>query len=169
MGRLTVPRRVARFFSVVRAKSLSANEVALVRRWLNDDALPLFMRMEAADQRHCLQVFEVLRRDGWEDPDLLSAALLHDCGKGGASLSVWHRVIIDVVGQRSVRLLRWLARRGPRWLAEPLKAGLDHDEIGANAAASAGCSERTVALIRGARGDSLASEAMALRIADGAR
>lgn len=167
-GRLAVPRRVARFFFVLRAEPLDSAEVARLRLWLDEPQLALFLRMQPADQRHCLKVFEVLRRDGWEDRDLLQAALLHDCGKAAARLSVWHRVLIDVGKERLPKALRWLSRRAPRWLAEPLRVGLDHDEIGALAARQAGCSSRTVALIRGARDRSLADQSLALELADGA-
>ena len=170
-NRIVVPRRVRRFFAVLGAKPLGSTEAALLRDWLAEPQLALFRRMELADQRHCLKVFEILRRDGWEDRDLLQAALLHDCGKAEANLSVWHRVLIDVLRWRSPRLLCWLSRRAPRPLAEPLRVGLAHDEIGAAAARRAGCSERAVALVRGARGGrdgSLMSQALALELADGA-
>jgi hypothetical protein len=38
--------------------------------------------MQAADQRHCLDVFERLLQDGAPDAAMLQAALIHDCGKG---------------------------------------------------------------------------------------
>jgi hypothetical protein len=51
--------------------------------------------MQPADQRHCLDVFEALLRSGQQDPAMLQAALIHDCGKGtlsGATVRTWHRV-----------------------------------------------------------------------------
>jgi hypothetical protein len=167
-ARLTLPRRVSRFFFVLRATPLDSAEIARLSEWLDTPQLILFQRMQPADQRHCVQVFEVLRRDGWDDRDLMQAALLHDCGKAVGGLSVWHRVLIDVGNERWPRLLRWLSHRGPRWLREPLVVGLDHDAIGAEAARFAGCSKHTAALIRRSRDRSIAAQALALRLADDA-
>jgi hypothetical protein len=42
----------------------------------------LFHSMERRDQRHGLEVMRRLRFGGETDRELLTAALLHDCGKG---------------------------------------------------------------------------------------
>jgi len=56
---------------------------------------PLFKAMQPADQRHCLDVYQMLRENGEEDVVLLAAALVHDAGKGGEAakeIRTWHRV-----------------------------------------------------------------------------
>jgi hypothetical protein len=56
---------------------------------------PLFETMSERDQRHCLDVYERLRVAGCKDRDVLSAALIHDVGKGslaGTEIRLWHRV-----------------------------------------------------------------------------
>ena len=56
---------------------------------------PLFKAMQPADQRHCLDVYQLLRENGEEDVVALAAALVHDAGKGGEAakeIRTWHRV-----------------------------------------------------------------------------
>jgi hypothetical protein len=51
--------------------------------------------MQAADQRHCLDVYAALVNDGCADEGVLTAALIHDAGKGriaGARFGIAHRV-----------------------------------------------------------------------------
>lgn len=100
--------------------------------------------MHIADRRHGLDVVATLRGDGVDDPDLILAGLLHDAGKGDTG--VWPRVAYSL-GQ---------AYGGWVWavagLAPGVRAALtrlrDHAEVSARLAAGAGCSARTVELIR---------------------
>jgi hypothetical protein len=62
---------------------VSAVERAWIAARLNPAELCLFTRMAGFDQRHCLDVAQVLSRSGQREPALLRAALLHDCGKVG--------------------------------------------------------------------------------------
>lgn len=53
---------------------------------LNEDERTLFRRLNSADQRHALAVYDAAK-DGWpEDEALHIAALLHDVGKGRPGL-----------------------------------------------------------------------------------
>ncbi len=68
----------------------------------------LFFAMTVRDQRHCLDVYHALCREGCRDEDLLLAALLHDVGKGPVRL--WHRVVAYVMLKAaSPRLVDWAA------------------------------------------------------------
>ena len=100
--------------------------------------------MHVADRRHGLDVVATLRRDGAGDHDLLVAGLLHDAGKGDTG--VWPRVAF-ALGQANGPWLPRLATLIPGWRADLDRLAV-HAEASASLAASAGCSPRTVELIR---------------------
>ena len=106
--------------------------------------LAVFAEMHVADQRHGLDVVEALRMGGTRDPEVLLAGLLHDAGKGNAGLLPR---ILHSLGEAG---LGWVAAT-VRWLP-PMRRSLDrlrdHAETSARIAAAAGCSPRTVELIR---------------------
>ncbi len=55
--------------------------------------LALYRRMSKADRAHSLRLLRWLQAHGETDPNLLSAALLHDCGKAASRLAVWQRTL----------------------------------------------------------------------------
>jgi hypothetical protein len=116
--------------------------------YLSMPQLVLFRRMQPSEQTHAFQVFGRLKASGRRDRGLLAAALLHDVGKILYPLSIWERVLI-VLGRRlfprAVR--RWGTGR-PRGLYRPFVVAARHAEWGADLAARAGASPRTVDLIR---------------------
>lgn len=112
--------------------------------WLTPAELALFDAMHVADRRHGLDVVAVLRGDGMTERDVLVAGLLHDCGKGGAGLVM--RVLVSLEQAH----LGWPARIAGTVPAarRTLQRLRDHAELSAGLAGRAGCSERTVELIR---------------------
>lgn len=58
----------------------------------------LFERFSFADQWHSYHVLRTLRDAGYNHPDLLAAALLHDIGKTRYPLNAWDRTVIVVGG-----------------------------------------------------------------------
>lgn len=106
--------------------------------------LAVFRSMHPADQRHGLDVLQSLRSWDADDADLLVAALLHDAGKGPAGLL--SRIVYSLAQAYGAWILR-LARRVPR-LGSALDRLDRHSELSAQLAADAGCSLRTVDLIR---------------------
>jgi hypothetical protein len=113
--------------------------------WLNPAQLNLFDAMPRPDRRHGLDVVAHLRAAGAVDRDLLLAGLLHDCGKG-RNVRLPHRVVWSL-GQRYGAWIWRLCGRLPTFRAG--LAGLrDHSASSAELAARAGCSARTVDLIR---------------------
>ena len=112
--------------------------------WLTPAQLGLFDGMHVADRRHGLDVVATLRSEGVGDGDVLLAGLLHDAGKGRTG--VWPRVAY-ALGQGYGT---WVWRVAG--LYPPMRAALErlrlHAETSAELAAGAGCSARTVELIR---------------------
>jgi hypothetical protein len=135
--------KVRQFRSHVLAR-VGSDERAALADWLTPAQLALFDAMNVADRRHGLDVVATLRRDGADDPDLLVAGLLHDAGKGRTG--VWPRVAY-ALGQRYGPWVWRLAGVLPGWRIA-LARLRDHAETSAALAGAAGCSARTVELIR---------------------
>ena len=138
-------------------------ERAQLARWLTADQLALFDSMHRADRRHGLDVVASLRRQGHDDPALLLAGLLHDCGKA-RWVGVWHRVGWSLgarYGRRARALSAWLPGFGRAY------ANLDeHAARSAQLAFAAGCGELVAELIRQQDERSGSPLAEALRLAD---
>lgn len=126
-----------------------------VERWLSPSALPLFYGMSTADQQHSLRVCRGLRAQGYDEQDLLAAALLHDVGKAQGRVPFWTRPVI-VLGKRLVP--SWLKRsivhphdfvthRLPYW-QRALSYAWWHADVGAELAKQVGLPERAVLYIR---------------------
>jgi len=132
---------------------LSDEEHSQVAEWLPVSALPLFRTMSHADQRHSLRVCQGLLERGCCDRDLLAAALLHDVGKAQGRVPFWTRPAIVLGKLVAPRLLRSLTvypyedKKLPAW-QRSLSNAWWHAEIGANLAATAGLSDKSVLYIR---------------------
>jgi hypothetical protein len=100
--------------------------------------------MHVADRRHGLDVVATLRADGQRDEELLLAGLLHDAGKGDTGL--WPRVAYSL-GQEYGSWIWRVAGVLPGF-GSALSRLREHAEASARLAAAAGCSARTVELIR---------------------
>ena len=123
----------------------------VVGPYLPEQAVGLFQAMPRYDRQHALRVFHVLLDEGHSDPDLLAAALLHDAGKtayASGSVHLWHRVGAVLSNAFWPGLLERLAEDQAGSWREPFYVQLHHAAIGAELARAAGCSERTVDLIR---------------------
>jgi hypothetical protein len=75
---------------------VTRKEVADAQDRLGPGLFPLFAGMQPADQRHCLDVYHLLREQRETEPHILAAALIHDAGKGGEAakhIRTWHRVL----------------------------------------------------------------------------
>ncbi len=126
-----------------------------VQRWLPPSALPLFKSMGVADQQHSLRVCRGLQARGCHEEAMLAAALLHDVGKAQGRVPFWARPAIVVGKLVSPRLLQKVAvnplshegQRAALWRSS-LGYAWWHAEVGAELAAAAGLSERSVLYIR---------------------
>jgi hypothetical protein len=123
---------------------VSARERDAVAGWLRPEELALFDAMHVADRRHGLDVVAALRAAGEHDPEVLVAGLLHDAGKGDAGMVPR---IVHALGQAG---MAWTAGLVGWWpgMRATLQRLHDHAELSAGLAQAAGCTERTVELIR---------------------
>ena len=115
--------------------------------YLSPTQIVLFRRMHPSEQSHAFQVLSRLKEGGQEDPDLLTAALLHDIGKILSPLSLWERVEI-VLGRRFFpRAAKAWSAGQPRGLRHPFVVAEQHPAWGASLAAQTGATAQTVSLI----------------------
>jgi hypothetical protein len=135
--------KVRQFRAHVRARVVPGERVGLATL-LDPSQLALFDSMHVADRRHGLDVVATLRAEGVTETDVLVAGLLHDAGKD--QTGVGPRVVYSL-GQAYGSGIWRLAGivPGVRGDLERLR---DHAETSATLAAAAGCSARTVELIR---------------------
>ncbi len=134
----------ARQFRAHQRARVDARERAGLDDWLSPPQLALFDSMHVADRRHGLDVVATLRGEGQLDDDLLLAGLLHDAGKGDTGL--WPRVAYSL-GQEYGAWM-WCAAGVLPGFRAALTRLQDHAEVSARLAAAAGCSPRSVELIR---------------------
>jgi hypothetical protein len=123
----------------------------LAADYLPPDALRLFQAMARYDRQHALAVLQSLESQGLDDPDLMAAALLHDVGKTGSPggrVRLWHRVAAVLAQAMWPALLARVARNEPGSWRRPFYLQLHHADVSARLAKMAGCSARTVELIR---------------------
>jgi hypothetical protein len=124
--------------------SVGPEEHRMLAAWTTPAEIALFDAQHVADRRHGLDVLAWLRDDEIENRDVLVAGLLHDCAKGDTGLGpriAWS------LGERYGAWVWRVAGIVPGWPAalERLRV---HAEASARLAADAGCSARTVELIR---------------------
>lgn len=142
------PHLVRRFFATLLARVDPVSLPAL-DTILSPAERQLFLTMIEPDQQHSLDLYARLRRDGYDDPDLLRAALLHDVGKASGRLPILYRVAYTLTAMVNPALTRWLGRPNPAAWRRPFYLAAHHPEIGAAAALRSGSSPRVVGLIAG--------------------
>ncbi|MCL4459002.1 MAG: HDIG domain-containing protein [Chloroflexi bacterium] len=143
---MRIGHRLRQFLSAWRA-SIGAEDRAVLVRYLNVGERALFERMELADQRHCVDVFSHLRRQGQESQDLLRAALLHDVGKVEARFGLRIRGAIVLLEGLNARMLARIASNKRDSWRYCFYVHEHHARIGAEMARQAGCSSRVISLI----------------------
>ena len=134
----------ARQFRAHLRASVTPAERAGLEAWTTAAQRALFDGMHVADRRHGLDVVSALRAEGVSDDEVLVAGLLHDAGKGDTG------VLPRIVYSLGDRYGTWIWRAAavvPGWRAA-LERLRTHAESSAAMAAGAGCSPRTVELIR---------------------
>jgi hypothetical protein len=126
-------------------------EETLLKRYLSPQALDLFRTMPSQDRQHASNVFRTLQQQGYDDPDLLAAALLHDVGKGMPARGgprLWHRVAVVLMRAFWPGLLERLGQEQRDGWRRPFFIQMHHPALGAELARQADCSASTVSLVR---------------------
>jgi hypothetical protein len=134
--------RQTRSYLTARVDPVERSELAA---WLTGAELQLYDSMHVADRRHGLDVVGTLKAEGVEDRDVLVAGLLHDAGKG-PQIGLLPRIVWslgEALGDVALLVTRPLPGMG-----RALDRLRDHAELSARLAEAAGCSQRTVELIR---------------------
>ncbi|HML24932.1 MAG TPA: HD domain-containing protein [Aggregatilinea sp.] len=117
-------------------------------RHLTPDQFALYRRMRRAERQHSLRVLDALLAGGHDDPDLLAAALLHDVGKIRTAFFLPEKVLVVLVKAFAPsRYWAWGSESAHGW-RRPFAVSVQHPAWGAEMAAAAGSTPRTVELIR---------------------
>ncbi len=139
--------RARQFFKAVRA-SVSAQEKAMVEQVLPQRLQRLFFAMTINDQRHSLDVYYTLKQQGYNDRDLLLAALLHDCGKTLGRIGLWQRVALVLIKAGKPALLDRLPWANAGDWHHAFYIQREHAGLGADLAYQAGASVAVIDYIR---------------------
>jgi len=141
-----IAQRVRQFFQALKQGAEKSEEAPA--GFLKPKPRALFQTMAPRDRRHSVKVLWRLWEWGYRDRDLLEAALLHDIGKAGGRIRLWHRVALVLLQGISGHLAERIALNQPGSWCYPFYLLLAHAERGARLAREAGCSPETVAFIR---------------------
>ena len=115
---------------------------------LSPELMALFGRMRRSEQLHSLRVMRTLRAQGYTDPDLLTAALLHDSGKSRYPLGLVGRTLA-VLARHYLPgpFARWSAGEPSGW-RRPFVIAEQHPGWSAEDMLAAGASARAASLAR---------------------
>jgi hypothetical protein len=165
--RTAIHRRLRQFLSAIGARIAPA-DLAPVEQLLPPAQQQLFLRMPIFDQRHCLDVCATLVARGCDDPLLLRAALLHDCGKvadDGRPIPLIYYGVFVLLRRLSPGLYDRAVRHG-RGILRPFAIHADHDRRSAALVAATGGPPELTALLEDYGAGRESAQVLALRAAD---
>lgn len=139
--------RIWQFWKSITAR-LSPADWAEIGQILTSPQLELFRALPPSDRAHSFRVMKTLIQRGFQDQQLLAAALLHDAGKSQHPLRFWERPIPVLVERFFPGASTVFLDYPPRGWRRALVVACQHPEWGAELAAGAGASPLTVWLIR---------------------
>jgi putative nucleotidyltransferase with HDIG domain len=138
--------RASQTFKVLLAKPRS-EDLVLAEEHLSSPLRELFHQMSPADQVHGLRVLRSLLTRGEENPNLLSAALLHDVGKSQVRLRLWERILIVLISWLTPGRVQSWGKGELRSWRRPFVIAVRHPDWGAEMIRQAGGSEELVNLV----------------------
>ncbi|TGE32270.1 HD domain-containing protein [Desulfosporosinus sp. Sb-LF] len=131
---------------------IDSSKITWALNYLSPEATTLFLKQSKTEQLHAIEVTQSIIMA--EHPlaysdfqSLITAALLHDCGKSIISIRLWHRVYIVLMQKMPVSLWTRL-EQGHTILASPLKMATQHALWGERLAQKAGLDPKVCRLIR---------------------
>lgn len=125
----------------------TSEALARAERALEPGMFSLFIQLLPFEQAHSIRVFDQLEEQGYSQPELLTAALLHDVGKARYPLRAWQRaagVLVQKFFPKQVK--RW-GQGKPRGLMLGVVVSEQHAHWGAEMAEEAGATMPVVRLI----------------------
>jgi putative nucleotidyltransferase with HDIG domain len=140
--------RTRQFWLAWRAQSLTEADSAPAHSILTADQLEMFLRLQPSEQIHALRVLQTIQAQGENDPNLQTAALLHDVGKARAPLKIWERVVIVLGKGLFPKWYKIWGEGQPQGWKRPFVVAEQHAAWGAEMASKVGTSPLAVSLIR---------------------
>lgn len=143
--------RVRQFINAIFPK-VNASDINWALNHLTPEASDLFLKQSWPEQRHAIDVAQniIQARNPISFSDfqtLITAALLHDCGKSMVPISLWQRVYI-VLMQAMPQSLWSCLEQSHTVFASPLKLATQHALWGESLAKRAGLNSEVCLLIR---------------------
>lgn len=128
----------------------SKEDFAFAREVLDDNLYELFVRQHPRDVLHGVKTAWWLLDRGYDDYDLVTAALVHDMAKGAQR----RRDRVAYVVASDIGIARWVAdAHSPKEMRRAVARSLVHSERGAAMLERAGASEMVVELTRAHHSD----------------
>ena len=134
---VSLPAKLRRLSQSLSSTQVSPDDTwALL--WLTPGEVRVYLGMDARDREHALRVTRALLAEvSNAPPELLAAALLHDCGKQLRPYRVWERVAAGLIPNGLAALLPL----GPLWVRG------QHPALGARLLRAARARERVAELV----------------------
>lgn len=131
---------------------IKSKDIEWAVKHLSSEASTLFLQQSLPDQRHAIDVAQSIIKARHsltiEDfKNLITASLLHDCGKSVIFLHLWHRVFIVLI-KKTPQSLRSRLENGHSIFSYPLKIDTRHALWGGYLAEQAGLNPNICRLIR---------------------
>ncbi|MBN2043836.1 MAG: hypothetical protein JW757_02350 [Anaerolineales bacterium] len=114
---------------------------------LSPQLFELFSQMMPFEQAHAIRVMDRLVSAGYQEPDLLAAALLHDLGKVNYQLRPWERGLAVLAKRFFPNLYHQWSTASPAGIRAGMVVAARHAEWGAAMVEAAGANPRVVWLI----------------------
>ena len=138
--------RIRRTWTALTAKP-EKSDLEEVKNFLTPSQFSLFKGLHPSEQSHSIAVYRQLLENGANQPDLLSAALLHDVGKNRYPIHFWDRIAIVLGNRIAPSLTESWGEAEPESWKRPFVVSQKHAGWGAQMAADAGASQLTIDLI----------------------